>query len=142
MNICVDSSLLVSLYLIDSNTREALQRMSAHPSILLTPLNRTELAHAIHQSAFRKKISEFEAHRAWKAFEDDCTKGVWITTSFPDAVWEMSIDLARRYGPSLGIRTLDTLHVACALELRPDRFWTFDQRQAQLAAAVGLDTTA
>jgi hypothetical protein len=32
--------------------------------------------------------------------------------------------------------------VACALELRAERFWTFDERQAKLAEAVGLDTSA
>jgi len=33
---------------------------------------------------------------------------------------------------------LDSLHVACALELKADRFWTFDERQAKLAKAEGL----
>jgi predicted nucleic acid-binding protein len=40
------------------------------------------------------------------------------------------------------VRTLDSLHVACALELKAERFWTFDDRQVRLAEAVGLDTTA
>ena len=57
-------------------------------------------------------------------------------------MWETSIDLARRFGPTLGVRTLDSLHVACALELRAQKFWTFDERQAKLAEAAGLDTTA
>jgi predicted nucleic acid-binding protein len=30
--------------------------------------------------------------------------------------------------------------VACALELKAQRFWTFDERQARLAKAVGFDT--
>jgi predicted nucleic acid-binding protein len=34
------------------------------------------------------------------------------------------------------------LHVACALEMNVQKFWTFDDRQAKLAEAVGLDTTA
>jgi predicted nucleic acid-binding protein len=59
---------------------------------------------------------------------------------FPVATWYAVIDLARRYGPSLGVRTLDSLHVACALALKAERFWTFDERQAKLAEAVGLDT--
>ena len=37
-------------------------------------------------------------------------------------------------------RTLDTLHVACALELKAEHFWTFDERQAKLALAEGLKT--
>jgi predicted nucleic acid-binding protein len=40
----------------------------------------------------------------------------------------------------LGNRTLDTLHVASALELKAERFWTFDDRQAKLARAAGLRT--
>ena len=52
----------------------------------------------------------------------------------------IQLDLARRHGPTLGIRTLDSLHVACALELKAEKFWTFDERQARLAEAVGLDT--
>jgi len=33
---------------------------------------------------------------------------------------------------------LDVLHVACALELKTRYFLTFDIREQQLAAAVGL----
>jgi len=41
---------------------------------------------------------------------------------------------------TLGVRTLDSLHVACALEKKAKRFWTFDERHAKLAEAVGLST--
>ncbi len=140
MNVSVDSSLLVSLYVRDANSSQALQRMSTGPDVWLTPLNRSELAHAIRRYVFRKKLSEFEARRAWKAFEDDCAKGTWELVDFPESVWTQSIELARRHGPTLGMRTLDSLHVACALELGAERFWTFDERQARLAEAVGLDT--
>jgi predicted nucleic acid-binding protein len=59
----------------------------------------------------------------------------------PENAFELCADLARRYGPKLGTRTLDSLHVACALELKAERFWTFDERQAKLAKAVGLRTS-
>jgi predicted nucleic acid-binding protein len=140
--VCVDSSLLVSLYVTDANTPLALQRMSTRPEVWLTPLNRTELAHAVHQGVFRKRISEFEAHRAWMAFEGDFTAGIWKLVAFPESIWRTSIDLARRHGSVLGVRTLDTLHVACAMELGADRFWTFDDRQARLAQSAGLTTSA
>ena len=48
--------------------------------------------------------------------------------------------MGRRFGSRLGLRTLDTLHVAMALEMRAQRFWTFDERQKRLARAVGLKT--
>jgi predicted nucleic acid-binding protein len=64
-----------------------------------------------------------------------------VTQGLPEDAWSVCSDLARRYGPTLGVRTLDSLHVACALELKADKFWTFDERQAKLAEAVGLDVT-
>jgi predicted nucleic acid-binding protein len=36
------------------------------------------------------------------------------------------------------VRTLDRLHVACALELKAERFWTFDRRQSKLARVEDL----
>lgn len=65
-----------------------------------------------------------------------------MPVEFPLRAWDTGIDLARRHGPALGVRTLDSLHVACALELKAERFWTFDERQARLAEAVGLNTSA
>ncbi len=46
----------------------------------------------------------------------------------------------QRHAARLGVRTLDTLHVASALELKAEHFWTFDGRQAKLALAAGLKT--
>ena len=55
-----------------------------------------------------------------------------MTVDFPSRAWETAIELARKHGPErLGVRTLDSLHVACALELKAERFWTFDERQAR-----------
>lgn len=116
--------------------------MASKPFIWITPLNRAEVAHAIHLYVFRKAISISDAEAAWANFERDCVNGLWIEVDLPVTVWERSIELARRFGPALGVRTLDSLHVACAMELRAKRFWTFDERQARLAAAVGLDTEA
>jgi len=140
--VCIDSSVLVSLYVQDANSLQAAQRMSARPEVWLTSLNQSGLAHAVFRYAFRGAISEFEARAAWQRFERDCANGTWTFTGFPDVAWTRTIELARKHGPSFGMRTLDSLHVACALELRADRFWTFDERQARLAEAAGLDTRA
>jgi predicted nucleic acid-binding protein len=115
--------------------------MRVLPSVSITPLNRSELAHAISQYVFRQTLLPAEAERAWNDFQQDCANGIWTLVNFPERTWEKCTDLARRYVPTLGVRTLDSLHVACALELRAEKFWTFDERQARLAEAVGLDTT-
>lgn len=140
MRISADSSFIVSYYLQDVHSPEADRLMKSSPSVSITPLNRSEFAHALHQYFFRGAITRVEATLAWQDFEDDCTNNVWNRVQLPESVWDRSVDLARRYGPTLGVRTLDSLHVGCALELKARKFWTFDERQARLAKAVGLDT--
>lgn len=110
------------------------------PAIWLTPLNRAEFAHATFRYVFRLQMNLAHANQLWSLFQEDCERGLWIRTSFPESAWGIGIELARKYGPALGIRTLDSLHVACALGLGAERFWTFDERQAKLAEAVGLNT--
>lgn len=112
------------------------------PDVCIVPLGRAELAHSIQQHVFRQNMSEAGARRAWNEFERDSKDGVWKTLLMPEAAWERCIAIARRHVPALGVRTLDSLHVACALELNVQKFWTFDDRQAKLAEAVGLDTSA
>lgn len=140
MIVCVDSSFLVSSYISDSNSPESDRRREGRNDLLLSPLNRTEFAHAIHQSVFRGRMKTAEAHRLWTLFEQDCHEGVWNQSGFPDSVWNIGIELARIHGSAMGMRTLDSLHVAFAVETRAERFWTFDERQRRLAEAVGLDT--
>lgn len=139
MRICADSSFLVSSYVSDSNSLESDLRRQKTPAIWLTPLNEAEFANAISLYVFQLRINLAQANSLWRTFQGDCERGVWIKTSLPDSGWRVCIDLARKHGPTLGVRTLDTLHVACALELGAERFWTFDDRQAKLAEAVGLN---
>ncbi len=138
--VCVDSSFLASLYAQETHSFEAHGRIARKPQVWVTPFNRAELSHAFHYQVFRSRITATEARLAWNQFEQDCARRVWNLVDLPEAMWETCIDLSKKYGPTLGVRTLDSLHVACALELKADKFWTFDERQAKLAEAVGLDT--
>jgi predicted nucleic acid-binding protein len=81
-----------------------------------------------------------DAARLDRTFEDDIAAGIWQKEPLPERAFDVCADLARRHGPKLGVRTLDSLPVACALELKAERFWTFDDRQAKLARAEGLKT--
>ena len=137
--VCVDSSFLASLYAQEIHSSEARRRVAQKLKAWITPLNRAELAHAFQYQVFRSRITATQARLAWSQFEQDCARQVWILVDLPDSTWETCIEIAKKYGPTLGIRTLDSLHVACALELKAEKFWTFDERQAKLAEAVGLN---
>jgi predicted nucleic acid-binding protein len=107
----------------------------------LTSLHRAEWTHTIAQHVFRGVLSHEDASRFYIAFEADREANVWADISFPDAAYETATELARKHGPQIPMRTLDTLHVACALELGAREFWTFDERQKRLAKTVGLSTS-
>jgi predicted nucleic acid-binding protein len=141
LSIYVDSSFLVSLYLSDRHSHEARQRIMSAPPLWFTPLHNAEWAHVVGQHMFRGELSLSEAQRMNARMEEHLLAGRWISMSMPENAFELCADLARRHGPKLGMRTLDTLHVACALELKAERFWTFDDRQAKLAKAAGLKTS-
>jgi len=138
LSIYADTSFFVSLYLPDRHSAEAEPRMASKPRIWFAPLHRAEWMHAVAQHVFRKEITALEARRAQAELARDLGSGLWLTVNFPESVWDTCAELARRHGPRLGMRTLDSLHVAAALQLKAQAFWTFDERQAKLAAAVGL----
>lgn len=136
-----DTSFLFPLYLRDTHTHEVLRRLTAQPLVLVTPFHKAELTNAIFQWAFRGKVSEADAELACANFELDCQKGVWAITHPPDRMYSTCANLAKLHVARLGVRTLDSLHVAAALELKADRFWSFDDRQLELAKTEGLETS-
>lgn len=141
MTTYADTSFLVSLYLQDSHSQQADQMLRDLTDCFLTALHQAEWFHAIAQHVFRGSISESKAGELQGLFEQDVKTGPWREVAVPDTAFDLCTDLGRRYGPKLGMRTLDSLHVACALELKAERFWTFDERQKKLAKAEGLKTT-
>jgi predicted nucleic acid-binding protein len=133
-----DSSFFVSLYLADVHSRAAGELLSSGTRVWFTPLHYAECTHAIVQQVFFHNLQAAEAQKVYAALVSDQSADLWLRAEIPVSAFEVCSDLARRYGPRLGVRTLDSLHVACALELNAERFWTFDERQAKLAKAVGL----
>jgi predicted nucleic acid-binding protein len=140
LTIYADTSFFVSLYLTDRHTTEVERRLRSRPSLWMTPLHVAEWMDAIEQHVFRKSISRSEADRLLQRFQEHRAQNLWRESPLPDQAFEVCAQLVHRHAARLGVRTLDTLHVASALELKAEQFWTFDDRQAKLALAAGLKT--
>jgi predicted nucleic acid-binding protein len=140
VSIYADTSFFVSLYLPDRHASEVERRLGLRPSLWMTPLHVAEFTHAIEQHVFRKAITRSEADCLFQRFHEHRAQNLWRQVAVPDRAFEVCAELAQRHAARIGVRTLDTLHVACALELKVARFWTFDERQAKLAITVGLKT--
>lgn len=141
MSTYVDTSFLVSLYITEVHSPEAERRMASNPAIWLTPLHVAEWTHAIEHHVSRKALSRAEAKRYHELFQLHRESRLWLEVPIPEPAFELCARLARRHAARLALRTLDTLHVASALELKAERFWTFDERQKRLAVSEGLQTT-
>jgi predicted nucleic acid-binding protein len=122
----------------DAHSAAAQERMKQNPHIWFTPFHFAECSHSIAKQVFYRRLSPAEAERIFGVLERDRADGLWRETAMPENVFDTCAELGRRYAPKLAMRTLDTLHVACALELEAERFWTFDERQGKLAKAQGL----
>jgi predicted nucleic acid-binding protein len=138
LSVYADSSFVVSLYMTDIHSAEARRRVQTAQPLILTPFHRAEWFHALGQHQFRRTMTTEAAQRIISQFVADETSGLFHKRAVPENAFDLCADLARKHGHTLAMRTLDSLHVACALELKADYFWTFDERQAKLAKGQGL----
>ena len=142
MRVYADTSFLVSLYSPDVHSARAVSQITRlRGALLLTPLGELELINALELRIFRKDATETEIRRAQAKFEEHVRGGVFELQGVPETVYEHARQIARKRTAMLGQRTLDILHVASALLLRAERFWTFDRRQSELAKAEGMRAT-
>ena len=139
MSAYVDTSFLVSLYVLDGNSARAAARLKPAPlPIALTFFNEVELTNAFYLRFFRKEVDLAGIRAAQSLFQEDVENGIFEVRVLSSAVFERAKRLAEVHTRRLGTRTLDILHVASALVLKADTFYTFDGNQEKLAKAEGL----
>ena len=139
MTAFADSSFLFSLYAQDANSAAAIARVRyAVPPLLSTDLGELEITNGVALRLFRKELRPIEARSVLDLFRKDIETGVVRIIPLPSSAYQQAAQIAARHTPALGTRTLDVLQVVSALVLKADTFFTFDQKQAKLASALGL----
>jgi predicted nucleic acid-binding protein len=139
-DVYIDPSALARLYIHQEGSRElALWRAKHRKPLIVTHHGRTEIINAICRTAFLGQLDLNGLTETLADFHSDFATGHLHQA---DILWRAALnraaELSQRFTPTLGTRTLDVLHVACAQELKLTQFLTFDTRQTQLAVAVGL----
>ena len=137
-----DTSLLVSLYLGDDNTAQALASVAASGRpLLLTSWQQFELENALQLRLFRRESSRADLAEAETRLAEDLAAGVVVPVTLSmSSVLPVARQLTARHTALVGCRAFDVFHVAAAVHLRAARFLTFDVRQLALARAAGLRT--
>lgn len=140
MMVYADSSILVSMVMRDDHSEQARQLLYGNrEKLVFTRLLDLEVSNAIRMAAGSGRMTEQEALAA--------TNRLALLRE-KTALIEVGVDWLRVFARAHGLvhahsatfksRTLDTLHVATAMELGVRKFWSFDQRQKALAHAAGL----
>ncbi len=141
MNIYVDASFLVSTYSVDANTGTATRMLSVlREALLITTFGELEFVNALNLRVFRNEISALEAESSKRVFDNDLHSGLFQLKSLPEHVFLRARQVSEQTAARVGTRTSDLLHIAAALELGVDAFYTFDRKQAKLAQMLKLKT--
>lgn len=140
MKIYFDTSFVVSVYSSDANSEAALASLEAAGGIrLITAFGKVEVVNALMLRVFRKELSASQVQSSLANFEKDLDAHVFQLRPFPEQIFDRARSLAQQLTPKLGIRTADLLHVAAAVELGANCFYSFDKQQRKLASAMRLE---
>jgi predicted nucleic acid-binding protein len=135
----VDSSVLVASYANEPQSSMARRALMAIPQVPYTPLHHLEVRNALRVLVGRRRLTLEESSGMLSHLEDDVSSERLLQAPIDlYAMFSMAESLSARHASRILSRSLDTLHVAAALELGCSRFVTFDTRQGRLAAACGL----
>ena len=138
----VDTSVIVKLYIKETYSREASDWIRANnEAIPKTIFHDLEFTNAIRLKQFRKEMSNREAGSVFQRFNKHEKENIFYS---PQINWSdafaRSLELSKNHTKKIGSRSLDIIHVASALSMGADRFFTFDEKQSQLASMVSLQT--
>jgi len=151
MALYCDTNLLIRLYVDLPKSAAVLQRIGQYrrrgeARIPVTWLHQLETFNALAQLVFLTRqghgirMTPEKAALAAAQFEDDFAEGHGLeSTPLPthDLI-KQTRSLAQRHTAKHGFRAYDVAHVATALILGCDEFWSFDVKAKQLAALEGL----
>ena len=142
--IYADPSFLFSLYVWDQNTDLASDVYSKdrRRPLVFTPWQRFELRNAVRLAVYRLNRAKlevpFQMGNVFKRVDQDLTAGR-LKHVEPD--WHEALQLAEQlsaeHTQSTGAASVDVWHIAAAILLRAEVFWTFDAEQLNLAKATG-----
>ncbi len=138
-----DTSYLLSLYVNDSNSEKAFAIAADQEGPMIwSPFHQVEFDTALESRVRRGQTSREQADQAYAALKTHReVHGIYWVAEVPwDAVWARAISLAGQKASLHLCRTLDIVHLALAMEVGAEDFYSFDGRQNTLAEALDLRT--
>lgn len=133
----LDTSAFLKLYIRETGSEAVQARVAAqHEPLPVWEILEMELGNALNLKVFRGELESSEAVRLYALFRQRQTRGFYFMPEIRRAQLMADFRQLSELTPGLGCRTMDILHVACALQLRPKAFLSFDHRQRELAKST------
>jgi len=142
--IYADPSYLFSFYAWDQNSAAAARTYGAdrRRPLLLTPWQRFETRNAVRRTVYRLKRAKlpvpFQPGNVFKNMQQDLETG---RLSHAEVDWRESLrlaeDLSANHTEGTGAAAGELWHIAAAVLLEADTFWTFDGEQRETAERCG-----
>lgn len=142
--IYADPSFLCSLYGWDSNSSIATDTFSKERRrpLFFTPWQRFEVNNSIRLAAGRLSRGGhrvlFQVGNVLKTIREDLSAGRLrhVEPDWREAL-RLAEELSEQHSEDLGTGAVDVWHVAAAVMLNAEVFWTFDESQRKLALDCG-----
>jgi predicted nucleic acid-binding protein len=132
MRTYLDSSALAKRYIREDGSDRVEQALSKATEAAVSLIGPPEILSALCRLQRQASISGSQYRDAKKALFRDIEDMSVCSITIPVVLW--AVDLLEKHP----LRTLDALHVACALEWRADLFVSSDRRQISAAKESGL----
>ena len=139
MVIYLDTSAFLKLYVREAESATVADLVTSQFDPLpVWDVLRAEITNAIHLKEFWGDLEAEEARELLRLFEDRLARGQYFVPEVDrDRLMTTFVQLAHQT-PRFGCRTMDVFHVACAVQLEPTSFVSFDSRQRSLAEHAGM----
>lgn len=133
----VDTSAFAKLYLTEPDSRGFERWFADAMPVTISQLGVVELTSAPRKYARMGDLSTPAAADIERAFQADIGAGCMVVVELPPSTFHLARALLATHGER-GLRTLDALQLASALECGAVVFATADSRLAPVARASGL----
>lgn len=137
--IYLDTSALVKLYVLEDGSEFVQGCLSGQGDPLpVWEMQEAELTNALHLKVFWNELTADQAATQIGHFRDRLKRGIYFFPEIDRIELMRSFHQLSRETLVTGCRTMDILHVACAIQIPSCEFLTFDDRQRSLARLAGL----
>lgn len=134
-----DTGVLVKLYYLEPGSQKVAARAAKETALPFPPLAEIELRNALRVLHGRGLLDAQELPLALGMIDEDVSGGrLRRLPADKVEVYETAEELSLRHAARTKCRALDLLHVSHAVVAGIPRFFTGDQRQADLAKLAGL----